>query len=70
MAPLPAGPVVILSSFISQERPEPVVSGELLVFAPEPSEKREQRPRHLEWHLPEQRHYAVHADKRGLHPDV
>lgn len=62
--------MAILSSFTPQERSEPVVSSELLVFAPEPSEERKQRPRHPERHLSEQCHYAVHADKRGFHPDV
>lgn len=62
--------MVILSFFTSQERPELVVSSELLVFAPEPSEERKQRPRNLEWHLPEQCDYALHADQRGFHQDV
>lgn len=40
--------MVILFFFPSQERPELVVSSELLVFASEPSEKRKQRPRNFE----------------------
>lgn len=49
-----------------QERPEPAVSSQLLVPAAEPGEEGEQRPRHTERHLPQQRHHEVHADQRGL----
>lgn len=46
-----------------QERPEPAVSSQLLVPAAEPGEEGEQRPRHTERHLPQQRHHEVHADQ-------
>lgn len=60
MTTLPPDPPV-------QERPEPAVSGQLLVPAAEPGETGEQGPRHAERHLPQQRHHEVHADQRGLH---
>lgn len=46
-----------------QKRPEPLIASQLLVPAAEPGAAGEQRPRHSERHLPQQRDHEVHADQ-------
>lgn len=60
-------PTAVASSSLFQTGPEPRVHCELLVFGAGADAAREQRPRHAQRHLQQQRHCPAGARGRGCH---